>query len=61
MQVKKGFDADQILKSTVKKHADPDPHFRDIKNCCLMYPDIKIVDIEPGTQHKFTVQNTRVN
>ena len=47
--------------STVKKHADPNPHFCDIENCCIMYPDIKIVDIEPETQHKFTVQNTRMN
>ena len=56
VQVKKGFYADQVLKSAVKKHADHDQHFCDIENYCLMYPDMKIVDPVPGTQHKFTVQ-----
>ena len=36
-QVKKGFDADQVLKSAAKKHADHDQHFCDIENYCLMY------------------------
>ena len=56
VQVKKGFDADHVLKSNVKKHADQDQYFRDIETYCLMYPDMKIVDVVPGTQHKFTVQ-----
>ena len=29
--VRKGFDADQVLKSAVKKHADCDQHFSDIE------------------------------
>ena len=53
VQVQKGFDADQVLKSVVKKHADHSQHFCDIENYCLMYPDMKIVDIVPGKQHKF--------
>ena len=50
VQVRKWFDADQVLKSAVKKHADHDQHFCDIENYCLMYPDMKIVDVVPGTQ-----------
>ena len=49
VQVRKGFDADQVLKSAVKKHADCDQHFTDIESYCLMYLDIKIVDVVPGT------------
>ena len=56
VQVKKRFDAEQVLKSAVKKHADQDQNFCDIENYCLMYPDMKIVDVAPGAQHKFTVQ-----
>ena len=56
VQVKKGFHADQVLKWAIKKHANHNQHFCDIENYCLMYPDMKIVDIVPGTQHKFTVQ-----
>ena len=56
VQVRKWFDANQVLKSAVTKHADHDQHFWDIENYCLMYPDMKIVDVVPGTQHKFTVQ-----
>ena len=55
VQVEKGFDADQVLKSSVKKHVDHDQHFCDIENYCFMYPDMKIVDVAPGTRHKFTV------
>ena len=50
VQVRKWFDADQVLKSAVKKHADHDQHFCDIENYCLMYPDMKIGDVVPGTQ-----------
>ena len=50
VQVKKGFGADQVLKSAVKKHTDDDQHFCDIVNYCLMYPDMKIGDVVPGTQ-----------
>ena len=35
LQVRKGFDVDQVLKSAVKKHADYEQHFRDIQSCCL--------------------------
>ena len=56
VQVKKGFDADQVLKSNVKKHVDHDQHFCGIENNCFMYPDMKIVDVAPETRHKFTVQ-----
>ena len=56
VQVKKGFDTDHVLKSTVQKHAEEDQYFRDIETYCLMYPDMKIVNVVSGTQHKFTVQ-----
>ena len=56
MQVRKGFDADQALKSAVKKHAYHNQHFRDIESYCLIYPDMEIVDVVPGTKHKLTVQ-----
>ena len=50
VQVKKGFGADQVFKPAVKKHTDDDQHFCDIVNYCLMYPDMKIGDVVPGTQ-----------
>ena len=50
VQVKKGFDAEQVLKSAVKEHADHDQNFCDIENHCLMYPDMKIVDVVPEAQ-----------
>ena len=56
MQVIKEFDDDQVLKSAVKKHADHDRNFCDIENYCLMYPDMKIADVVPEIQYKFTVQ-----
>ena len=56
VQVRKGFDAYQVLKSAVKKHEDYEQHFCDIESYCLMYSDMNIVDVVPGTQHKFTVQ-----
>ena len=59
VQVKKGFYADQVLKSAVKKHADHDQHFCDTEDYCLMYPDMKIVDVVPGVQHKFNVQKSK--
>ena len=36
VQVRKGFDADQALKSAVKKHAYHNQHFCDIENYCLI-------------------------
>ena len=56
VQVRKGFDADQVLKSAIKKHADHEQYFCNIENYCLMYTDIKIVNVVSGTQDKFTVQ-----
>ena len=47
------------MKSAVKKHADHDQNFCDIENYCLMYPDMKIVDVVPGAQYKFTVQKCK--
>ena len=56
VQVRKWFDADQVLKSAMKKHAEHDQYFCDIENYCLMYTDIKIVNVVPWTQEKSTVQ-----
>ena len=56
VQVRRGFDADQVLKSTVKKHADYEPHFCDIESCCLVYSNMSIVAVAPGRRHKFTVK-----
>ena len=47
VQVIKEFDADQVLKSAVTKHADHDRNFCDIEIYCLMYPDMKIADLAP--------------
>ena len=58
VQVRKGFDADQVLKSAIKKHVDHEQYFCNIENYCLMYTDIKIVNVVSGTQDKFTVKNT---
>ena len=35
-QVRKGFDADQVLKSAVKKHDYHNQHFCDIETYCLI-------------------------
>ena len=59
VQVKKGFDAEQVLKSAIKKHTDHDQNFCDIESYCLMYPDMKIVDVVPEAQHKCTVQKCK--
>ena len=47
VQVINEFDANQVLKSALKKHADHDRNFCDIENYCLMYPDMKIADVAP--------------
>ena len=65
MQVKKGFDAEQVLKSAIKKHADHDQNFCDIESYCLMYPELcilmymKIADVVPEAQHKYTAQKCK--
>ena len=56
VKVGKQYNAEEVLKTALKKHSDNDQRFCSLDDYVLCYPDQKIVEFIPHTTERFTVE-----
>ena len=53
-------DASRVLNIAIDKHAGMDQYFCEFEDYVLLYPDMKICSLLPGSNESFTVENINI-